>query len=186
MSLQEKFKKEVIPEMMKKFGYKNPMAVPKIEKITVNCGFGKIVAGKTSSEREKYLKNVSEVLSLITGQKPTLQKAKMSISSFKLRKGMPIGSRVTLRKKKMYDFLGKLIWLVLPRKRDFRGIPLKSVDGNGNLTIGFKEYSPFPEVVLEKDKNIFGLEISITTNAQNRKEGIELMRLMGLPLERKS
>lgn len=183
LGLQEKYKKEVIPAMIKKFGFKNPMAVPRIEKIVVNSGFGKAVITKTSSERDKYIKNVSDVLSLITGQKPSLQNARISIASFKLREGLPIGNRITLRKKKMYDFLEKLIWLVLPRKRDFRGIPLKSVDSHGSLTIGFKEYGPFPEVVLEKDKNIFGLEVTITTTAKNKEQGIELLRLMGVPFE---
>ena len=182
MRLKDKYKKEVIPQMVEKFGYKSPMAVPKIEKVVVNCGFGREVTGKTSSEREKFIENIFSVLAQITGQKPVLQKAKKSISSFKLREGMPIGAKVILRKKRMYSFLEKLIWLVLPRTRDFRGIPLSSVDKEGNLTLGFKEYSPFSEVVLEKEKAIFGLEVTIVTNAKNRDEGIELLRLMEFPI----
>jgi len=182
MRLKDKYKKEVIPQMVEKFGYKSPMAVPKIEKVVVNCGFGREVTGKTSSEREKFIESIFSVLAQITGQKPVLQKAKKSISSFKLREGMPIGAKVILRKKRMYSFLEKLIWLVLPRTRDFRGIPLSSVDKEGNLTLGFKEYSPFSEVVLEKEKAIFGLEVTIVTNAKNRDEGIELLRLMEFPI----
>jgi len=183
MRLMEKYKKEVTPKMMEKFGYKSPMAVPRIEKIVVNSGFGRQISGKTSSEREKVIKNIVDTLALITGQKPTLRKARKSISSFKLRKGQPVGAKVTLRKKKMYDFLEKLILLVLPRMRDFKGIPLKSVDKEGNLTLGFKEYSPFPEVTLEKEKGVFGLEVTVVTTAKTQDEGIELLRLLGLPIK---
>jgi len=182
MKLEDKYKKEVIPQMMEKFGYKNQMAVPKIDKVVVNCGFGREVTGKTSSEREKFIESILNVLAQITGQKPILQKAKQSISSFKLRKGIPIGAKVILRKKRMYGFLEKLIWLVLPRTRDFRGIPLSSIDKEGNLTLGFKEYSPFPEVVFGKEKAIFGLEVTVVTSAKTRDEGIELLRLMDFPI----
>ena len=181
MKLKDKYKKEVIPQMMEKFGYKSPMAVPKIEKVVVNCGFGREVTGKTSSEREKFIDNILNILAQITGQRPALTKAKESISSFKLREGIPIGAKVVLRKKRMYDFLEKLIWLVLPRTRDFKVVPLKSIDKEGNLTLGFKEYSSFPEVVPEK--GIFGLEVTVVTNAKSREEGIELLRLMEFPLK---
>jgi large subunit ribosomal protein L5 len=184
MRLKEKYKKEVIPKMMEKFGYKNPMACPKIEKVVANIGFGKQVAGKSSTEREKIQEHILKTLSLITGQKAILTKAKKSISGFKLRKGMPIGAKVTLRGQRMYEFLGKLIWLVLPRTRDFRGIPQSSIDENGNLTIGFKEYTPFPEVVPEKEKGIFGLEVTVVTTAKTREEGIELLKLLGFPIKR--
>jgi len=183
LKLSEKYKKEIIPQMMKQFGYKTPMAVPRIKKITVNCGFGRIASAKSSSEKQKKIEEVSKILSLITGQKPCLQKARVSVSSFKLRKGMPIGAKVTLRGKRMYDFLERLLWLVLPRSRDFRGLLLKSVDKQGNLTIGFKEYTPFPEIVVEKDKGVFGLEITITTSAKNREESIELLKLIGFPFK---
>ncbi len=181
--LSSRYKNEVISRMMEKFGYKSPMAVPKIEKVVINSGFGREVSGKTSSEREKFIKYILDVLARITGQRPVLQKARKSISSFKLRKGMPIGAKVVLRRQKMYDFLEKLILLVLPRTRDFRGISLKSVDREGNLTLGFKEYSPFPEVVLEKEKGIFGLEVTVVTNAKTREESIELLKLMGFPFK---
>lgn len=183
MRLQQQYKKQVIPEMMKKFGCSNPMAVPKIEKVVVNCGFGKMVIGKGSSERDKLQDYILKSLALITGQKPALKKAKKSISTFKLRKGMGVGAQVTLRGKRMYEFLEKLIWLVLPRTRDFRGIPLKSISEKGDLTIGFKEYTPFPELSIEKEKGLFGLEVTVVTNAKNKEERVELLRLMGFPLQ---
>ncbi len=184
LHLKDKYKKEIIPEMMKKFGYKNPMAVPKIEKVVVNCGFGRMVDGKTSSERKKIIENISKTLSLIIGQKPGLTKAKKSISSFQLRKGMPIGARITLRKNRMNDFLEKLIWVVLPRTRDFKGVSLKSIDKEGNLTISFKEYSSFPEVLPEKEKGIFGLEVTIVTTADNQEQSLELLKLIGFPFKK--
>jgi large subunit ribosomal protein L5 len=183
MRLKEQYKKEVVPEMMKKFNYKSPMAVPRLEKIVVNSGFGREVTGKSSSEREKVIKTITEVLSLITGQKPSLRKARKSISSFKLRKGQPVGAKVTLRGQRMYDFLERLIKIVLPRTRDFKGIPSKSVDEEGNLTLGFKEYSPFPEVTIEKEKGVFGLEVTLVTTAKTKEEGIALLKLMGVPLK---
>ena len=169
--------------MMEKFGYKNPNSCPKIEKIVVNSGFGKMIADKGSNERKKIQEHILKSISLITGQKACLRKAKKSISSFKLREGMPIGAQVTLRGKKMYSFLEKLIWLVLPRARDFRGIPLKSINQEGNLTIGFEEYIPFPELIVEKEKGIFGLEVTVVSGAQSKEEGIELLKLIGFPLK---
>lgn len=181
--LLEKYKKEVIPLMMQKFGFKNPMAVPKIEKVVVNTGFGRLVAGKTAEEQRKTQDFILEDLDLICGQKIMLKKAKKSISSFKIREGMIIGAAVTLRKKKMYDFLERLISIALPRSRDFQGIDPKSFDKKGNLTIGIKEHIAFPEVSPEKSKNIFGLEIIVVTNAKNQTEGIELLRAMGFPIK---
>jgi len=183
LRLKEKYKQEVIPKMMERFGYENPMAVPKIEKVVVNCGFGRMVVGKGSKEREAIQEHILKTLALITGQKPALRQARKSISSFKLRKGMPIGAMVTLRGQRMYDFLEKLIWVVFPRTRDFKGIPLKSFDEKGNLTVGFKEYIPFPEVTPEKEKGIFGLEVTITTTAKSREEGVELLKLLGFPIK---
>ena len=183
LRLSEKYKKEVIPAMMEKFGYRNPMAVPKIKKIIVNSGFGRMVIDKSSKEREKIQNQISNSLGLITGQKPALKRAKKSIASFKLRKGMAIGVQVTLRGKRMQEFLEKLVWLVLPRTRDFRGISPEQFDKEGNLTIGFKEYTPFPEIVIEKEKGIFGLEVTVVTTAKSKKEGIELLRLMGFPIK---
>lgn len=182
-NLKEKYIKEVAPAMIKEFGYKNIMAVPKIEKVVLNIGFGKIVSAKTSDEQKKFFKNVSENLALITGQKPVLTSAKKAIAGFKTRKGMLVGAMDTLRKKKMYDFLEKLINVALPRTRDFRGIDLKSFDNQGNLTISIKEYTIFPEVVLENTKVVFGFEITVVTTTENREQGIKLLKLMGFPLK---
>ncbi len=183
MSLKEKFKKEVIPEMMKKFGYRNPLAVPKIEKVVVNTGFGRLISGKTSQEQEKISEAILDNLALICGQKPIKTLAKKSIAGFKARKGMILGARVTLRGQRMYDFLERLIHIGLPRSRDFQGIGLNSFDKKGNLTIGIKEQIAFPEISPEKVKNIFGFEVTVSTTAKKREEGIELLKLMGLPIK---
>lgn len=183
LKLKEKYKTEVIPEMMKKFGYKNAMAVPRIEKVVVNTGFGRLVAGKPSKEQEKFLGGILNDLVLITGRKYILAKSKKSIASFKIRKGIAIGAQVTLRQRGMYDFLERLINVVLPRSRDFQGIEQKSFDKSGNLTIGIKEQITFPEVSPEKSKSLFGLEITVVTNAKNREEGIRLLRLVGFPIK---
>ncbi len=182
--LLEKYNKEVIKEMQKKFGYSSLMSIPKIQKIVVNCGFGKMVIGKGAGEREKIEQYISESLAAITGQKPSLNKAKKSIAAFKLREGMAVGAHCTLRKKRMYDFLEKLIWVVLPRSRDFRGIETKCVTNQGDITIGFKEYVPFPELKVEKEKGIFGLEVTISTTAKTKEEGVELLRSLGVPFKK--
>jgi len=182
--LKEIYQKKVVPEMMKIFGYKNPMAVPKIEKVVVNTGFGKLIVGKTSEEQKKIENTILEDLGLICGQRPVLRKAKKSISGFKLRKGMKVGAMVTLRGGKMYDFLERLIKIALPRTRDFRGIDQKAIDGKGNLTIGVREHIVFPEISPEKSKMNFGLEISVVTTAKDRKEGLELLKLMGFPIKK--
>ena len=182
--LQEKYNKEVIPTMMQKFGYKNAMAVPKIEKVVINTGFGRDIVGKTNQEQEKIQEVILNDLSLISGQRPILSQAKKSISAFKIRKGLPIGAVVTLRKKKMYDFLERLINIALPRSRDFRGIDQKCIDKDGNLTIGVKEHIVFLEVSPENVKNIFGLEITVVTSTKNKEKIIELLRLMGFPIKR--
>ena len=173
------YKEKVISEMNEKYKYKNIMQVPKLEKIVINRGMGEAL------NNSKVLDMTFEQLQNISGQKPVITKAKKSISNFKLRQGQSIGCMVTLRGKKMYDFLERLIWLVLPRTRDFRGISLKSIDQEGNLTIGFKEYVPFPELIVEKEKGIFGLEVTIVSGAQSKEEGIELLRLIGFPLKMK-
>ncbi|PIP25102.1 MAG: 50S ribosomal protein L5 [Candidatus Nealsonbacteria bacterium CG23_combo_of_CG06-09_8_20_14_all_36_12] len=183
LQLKDKFEKEVIPAMMDKFGYKNKMAVPKIEKVIINTGFGKEISGKTSDEQKKISESILNDLSLIAGQRPILTKAKKSISSFKIRKGLPIGAKVTLRGKKMDDFLMRLIHIALPRSRDFRGINPKSLDKKGNLTMGIKEHICFPEILPEKIKNIFGLEVTVTTTAKTREEGLELLKLLGFPIK---
>jgi len=183
MHLREKYQKEVIPQMMEKFNYKNPMAVSKIEKVVINTGFGRLISNLTGQDQEKTVNFILNDLSLICGQNPVKTRAKKSIAGFKIRKGVPIGARVTLRRKKMYDFLERLIHIALPRSRDFRGIDSKSVDEKGNLTVGIKEHICFPEVSPEKAKSIFGLEITVVTTAKSREEGLELLRLMGFPIK---
>lgn len=183
MRLKEKYTREVVPEMMRIFGYKNKLAVPKIEKVVLNVGFGKIVSGKTGEEREKPIDFIVKELSLISGQKPLLTRARGSISGFKVRKGTIIGAKVTLRGKRMYDFIERLINIVLPRIRDFKGISPSSVDKDGNLTIGIKEHIVFPEVSPEKAKFVFGLEVTVVTNVNDREKAISLLKLSGFPLK---
>lgn len=183
LRLHEKYIKETLPLMKEKFNYKNVMAVPKIEKVIVNNSFGRLISGRTSDEQKKISENIFNDLALITGQKPVLTKAKKSIAGFKVRQGMAIGVKVTLRKKKMYDFLDRLINVALPRSRDFQGIYSKSVDESGNLTIGIKEQITFPEIFPEKTKFIFGFEITVVTTAKNREIGAELFKALGFPIK---
>jgi len=183
LRLPEKYKKEVIPAMKEKFGYTNDMAIPKITKVVVNTGFGRLVSGKTSDEQKKISEAIANDLSLIVGQRVLLTQAKKAISSFKIRKGQTIGAAVTLRGKRMYDFIERLIHIALPRSRDFQGIDPKSIDKNGNLTIGIKEHIVFPEILPEKTKFIFSFEVTIVTNAKKREESLELFKLLGFPIK---
>ena len=175
--LKEKYK-EIFPKLIEKFGYS-----PKIEKVVVNVGFGRLVSGKTSDEQRKIQDAILNDLALITGQRLILTTAKKSISGFKIRKGQPIGAKVTLRGKRMNDFLERLINIALPRSRDFRGIDQSSIDKEGNLSIGIREHICFPEISPEKVKNIFGFEITVVTTAKSRGEGLELLKLMGFPIK---
>ena len=183
--LKEKYKKEIIPAMMKEFGYKNPMAVPKIGKVTLNTSFGKLSVDKKGKEREKMIEDILRDMGSISGQCAVQTKAKKSIASFKTREGVSIGACVTLRRQKMYDFLERFIHITLPRTRDFRGIKASSVDERGNLTIGIKEYICFPEISPEKLKSIFGLEVTVTTTSKTKKEGLRLLELSGFPMKQK-
>lgn len=169
--------------MMEKFGYRNALAVPKIEKVVINTGFGKQASGKSSDEQKKIAASVAEDLALISGQKPILTRSKKAISGFKLRQGLVIGAKVTLRKRMMYDFLDRLIHIALPRSRDFRGIDNSSFDKKGNLTLAIKEQIAFPEVSPEKARGIFGLEVTVVTNAKTKEKGIALLRLLGFPIK---
>lgn len=182
--LKEKYQKEVVPQMMESFGYKNIMAVPRIEKVMVNSGFGRLVSGKTSNEQKKIQESILHDLALITGQRPVLTRARKSISGFKIREGMPVGAQVTLRGKRMFDFLERLIHIALPRSRDFRGIDPKSFDKEGNLTVGIKEHIAFPEISPEKVKSIFGFEVTVVTTAKNKEEGETLLKLLGFPIRK--
>jgi large subunit ribosomal protein L5 len=173
--LKEKYLKEVVPNMMKEFSYKNVMQVPRIEKIVLNVGLGEAI------QNIKLLDAVQKELSMITGQKAVVTKAKKSIAAFKLRKGVPIGCKVTLRGNRMYEFLDRLISVALPRIRDFRGISGKSFDGRGNYALGLKEQFIFPEIEYDKVDMIHGLDIIFCTSAKTDEESKALLRNMGMP-----
>lgn len=171
----EYYEKEVRPLMMKRFGYKNIMQVPRLEKIVVNMGLGEAI------QNIKVLDYARNDLMLITGQRPVITKAKKSIASFKLRAGMPIGCMVTLRRERMYEFFHKLVMIVLPRVRDFKGVSPKSFDGRGNYTLGLREQIIFPEVDYDKTDKVRGMNITINTTAETDEEAYELLKLMGMP-----
>jgi len=175
--LKEKYEKEVISAMMKEFGYKSIMAVPRVEKVVLNMGLGEAIYNI------KVLDKGVEELTLIAGQKAIITKAKRSIASFKLRQGMPIGCTVTLRRNKMYDFLDKLFNVALPRVRDFRGLSDKIFDGRANCTIGMKEQIIFPEIDYDKIDKIKGLNISLITTAKTDAEGFFLLKFLGMPFK---
>lgn len=181
--LKEKYNKEVLPALMKKFNYKNPMEAPRIEKVTINSGFGKFAAGKTKDEQKKIQDAISRDLGLITGQKTVLTKSRKSIASFKIREGQEIGCKVTLRKKRMFDFLERIIDVTLPRSRDFQGLPADGMDKYGNYSFGIREHIAFPEILPEKVNFIFGFQITVVTSAKSPKEGLELLRLCGFPIK---
>ncbi len=173
--LHEKYRKEAMPALFKRFGYTNSMAIPKVKKITVNIGMGE------ASENVKLLDTAAAELGQITGQKPVITRAKKSIANFKIRQGMPIGCMVTLRGERMYEFLDRLSAIVLPRVRDFKGLPPNSFDGRGNYTIGLKDQLVFPEIDYTRVDKIKGMNITITTSARNDEEGRELLKLLGIP-----
>ena len=173
--LKEKYEKEVISAMMKEFGYKSVMAVPRVEKVVLNMGLGEAIYNI------KVLDKGVEELTLIAGQKAVITKAKRSIAGFKLRQGMPIGCTVTLRRNKMYDFLDKLFNVALPRVRDFRGLSDKIFDGRANCTIGMKEQIIFPEIDYDNIDKINGLNVSIITTAKTDAEGFFLLKFLGMP-----
>ncbi|NCD00944.1 50S ribosomal protein L5 [bacterium] len=177
-SLQAKYNKEIISQLKEKFDLKNVMTVPKVTKVVVNTGFGRHTKDK------EYIKRVEKALTDLSGQKPVLTKAKKSISAFKVREGMIVGAMVTLRKDKMYDFIQKLVTITFPRVRDFRGIETKNVDKAGNLNIGFKEHTAFPEIGAEDIENIFSLEVTLVTNTKNREQSLELFKLLGFPFKK--
>jgi len=178
MLLKELYKKEILPKLKEEFGIKNDLAAPRLDKVVINVGFGK------HNKDKALIKSVVDNLATITGQKIVLNKARKAISAFKIREGMIIGAKVTLRGKRMYDFVEKLINIYFPRIRDFRGIDLKGVDKEGNITIGFKELSAFPEI-REKDlDNPHGLEISIATTARNKERGQSFFKLMNFPFKK--
>ena len=176
--LQEKYEKEAVSALMDKFGYKNIMEVPKLEKIVINMGVGE------AKENQKALEAAVEDLAKITGQKPILTKAKKSVANFKIRENMPLGCKVTLRKQTMYEFADKLINVALPRVRDFSGVSSKSFDGRGNYAIGIKEQLIFPEIEFDKIDKIRGMDIIFVTTAKTDEEARELLRFLGMPFAR--
>ncbi len=177
--LANNYKNQIVPSLMKKFGYKSVMQVPKLHKIVVNMGVGDAVADS------KVLEEAVRDLEAITGQKPSIRKAKKAISNFKLREGMNIGAMVTLRKERMYEFLDRLVNIALPRVRDFRGLSDKSFDGRGNYSIGVKEQIIFPEINVDKVTKVLGMDITFVTTANTDNEAYELLQSFGVPFRKK-
>jgi large subunit ribosomal protein L5 len=173
--LKELYKKEIVPALREKFGYRNIMEIPRIEKITVNIGLGEAI------QNVKSLETAAQDLTMIVGQKPVITKAKKSIATFKLRKGMSIGCVVNLRRDRMYEFMDRLVNVAIPRIRDFRGISPKSFDGRGNFSMGIKEQFIFPEIDYDKIDKVRGMNITIVTTAKTDDEARELLRLLGVP-----
>ena len=169
------YDENVVKAMIEKFGYKNHMQVPRIEKITLNMGVGE------ATQDKKKVTSAAEEMELIAGQKPVITKAKKSIAQFKLREGMPIGVKVTLRRERMYEFLDRLVTIALPRVRDFRGLNAKSFDGRGNYAFGIKEQIIFPEINYDRIEKVRGMDIIVTTTAKTDEEARELLRLFGFP-----
>ena len=177
IQLKEFYKDKVIPDLKKKLGIKSSMAVPRITKVTLNMGIGEANIDK------KALEKAVEDLTLISGQKPLITKTRKSVASFKIRDGVPIGCKITLRKNRMYDFIQRLLGVAIPRERDFRGLDTRSFDGKGNYSLGIKEHIIFPEIDYDKIDKIRGMDISITTSAKNDEEGIMLLKAMKFPFK---
>jgi len=180
MRLKEKYNKEIVPEIKKISGFKNDMLVPRLRQVVLNVGFGH------HAKEKEFMNSVAKGLTAICGQKPVFTTAKKSVSAFKIREGMVIGAKVTLRGERMYDFVEKLVSITFPRVRDFRGISEKNVDRTGNLTVGFKEHVSFPEIRMEDVDNLYGLEVCLSTSARNREDGLALFRLLGFPFKKDS
>jgi len=178
--MKQRYDDVIAKAMTEKFGYKNHMEVPKIEKITINMGVGE------GSQDKKKVTTAAEEMALISGQKPVITRAKKSIAQFKLREGMPIGCKVTLRRERMYEFLDRLITVAMPRIRDFRGVNAKSFDGRGNYAMGLKEQIIFPEISYDQIEKVRGMDIIVTTTAKTDEEARELLRLFGFPFPREA
>ena len=176
--LKERYKKEIVSTLMERYGYKNVMQVPRLDKIVFNIGLGE------ATQNPKALEAAEQDLAAISGQHPVITRAKKSISSFRLREGMPVGLKVTLRGKRMYDFFDKLVNAVVSRIREFQGLPRNSFDGQGNYTLGLKEQIVFPEIDYDKVDKVRGFEVSIITTARTDEEGRTLLELLGMPLAR--
>ncbi|MEA2114262.1 MAG: 50S ribosomal protein L5 [Thermodesulfobacteriota bacterium] len=178
-TMKELYESECKPQLKKEFGYKNIMEIPRLEKIVLNMGLGEAV------QNPKIVEKAANELTLIAGQKAVVTRARKSIATFKLREGMPIGARVTLRQEKMYDFFSKLVNIALPRVRDFRGVSVKGFDGNGNYSMGVTEHIIFPEVDYDKIDKIRGLNVTIVTSAGTDNEGRALLQMLGMPFKQK-
>ena len=178
--LKEKYLKEILPNLQKELGLSNSMQVPRIKKITLNMGVGEIL------QEKKAIEKAQSDLEKLSGQKPLITKAKKSVASFKVREGMPIGVKVTLRKNRMYEFLDRLINIALPRVRDFRGLSMKSFDGTGNYSLGIKEQTIFPEIDYDNVDRIRGLDITITTSATNNEETLALLNAFNFPIKQRA
>jgi large subunit ribosomal protein L5 len=176
--LKERYKTEIVPQMIKKYGYKNIMQVPRLSKVVLNIGLGE------SLTNPKAMESANKDLGAIAGQHPVVTKARKSIATYKLRQGVPIGMCVTLRDKRMYEFMDKLVSVVLPRIRDFQGISRDAFDGQGNYTLGMKEQTVFPEIEYDKVDKVRGLEITIVTTATNDEDGRNLLQEMGMPFKK--
>lgn len=176
--LQEQYRKKVIPALKEQFGLTNIMQVPMVKKVVINVGIGRIIKDNTAVER------VKRDLLVLSGQNPSVRKAKKSVSSFKIRKGVPVGMIVTMRGKRMYDFLDRLVSIALPMSKDFRGIDPKNVDARGNLNLGIKEHNIFPEVTYESIKDLFSLQVTVTTTAKTHEQGIALLQLLGFKFKK--
>lgn len=176
--MRQKYNQEVIPAMMEKFGYRNVMQVPKLEKVVINVGLGEAI------QNPKAIDAVIEDIKTITGQQPVVTRAKKSVAVFKLREGMRIGVKVALRGTRMYDFVDRLISIALPRVRDFRGVSPRAFDGRGNYTLGLKEQLIFPEIDYDKIDKIRGMDVTLVTTAKSDEEAHELLKLMGMPFKR--
>ncbi|HXY73881.1 MAG TPA: 50S ribosomal protein L5 [Dehalococcoidales bacterium] len=176
--LKEKYKKEIVPKLIESRNYKNKMEVPRLNKIVIDIGLGEAITNA------KALEGAEKDLLAITGQKPIITRSRKSIANFKLREGMPIGMKVTLRRERMYDFVDRLVNVVLPRIREFHGIPRNSFDGRGNYSLGFKEQTLFPEIEFEKVDKVRGLEITMVTSARTDEDGRLLLELLGMPFSK--
>jgi large subunit ribosomal protein L5 len=173
--IEQKYKEDIMPSLIKRFGYTSPIAVPKLSKIVINMGLGEAVSDA------KVLDRAVEEITAITGQKPVITRARKSIASFKLRAGMPIGCMVTLRKQRMYEFFERLVSIALPRVRDFKGISPKAFDGRGNYALGIREQIIFPEINYDKIDKLRGLSVAVVTTAQTDEEGYQLLKELGMP-----
>lgn len=178
--LNTHYKDDVMKKMTSEFGYPNVMAVPKLQKISINAGVGEAINDR------KLLDTVTENIALITGQRPIQTQAKKAISNFKLRQGMPIGCKVTLRRSRMYEFLDRLINLALPRMRDFQGVPDRGFDGRGNYTMGITEHTIFPEIDTDKVERIHGMDVTFVTSAQNDEQAYALLKHLGMPFQKRN